>query len=113
NELVDLKSQPHIQIVSQNPLGQVSRIDQAVLHTTAAGRILPECRREDAGGTLAGGDLQNEVASEFIVSPAGDYELQLVALGKCAEISRQEGSTLARVRTLHIDNLYHLLRYVR
>ncbi len=50
DELVDLKSQAHIQIVRQNPFRHVPRINHAVVGAAAAGRILAKRRRKNNRG---------------------------------------------------------------
>src|SRR5271156_2521669 len=80
-------------------------------HVAASRGVLTEGRREyDGADSRTQIMVSGEPAGEFVILPAGDDELHLVARAKPLQILQVEGAALAGVWALHIHNLNYLRR---
>src|SRR6185369_15562709 len=114
DEFVNLETKADVQLVADDPVGQVAWREHAVGSIARAGGIFAECRREDHAASLGLKlVLASEVAGEFVIALAGDNALDFVVLGERVEVFEMEAVAFARIGALHIGNFVNGLRNVR
>src|SRR5208282_647921 len=82
------------------------RIEQAVRRVArAGGGLFKRGRKQNSVNALDQSVMEDEVAGEFVVRAVGEDKLKFVVRFERFQIIESEGVWLARMRTLHIDNL--------
>src|SRR5690348_13860897 len=96
DEFVNLETKADVQLIADDPVGQVAWREQAVGSIALAGGIFAECRREDHAASFGLKlVLASEVAGEFVIALAGDDELDFVVLRERAEVFEMEAVAFA------------------
>jgi len=108
---MQLQAKPHPQTVSQNPLRELPRIEQAVGCVPTPLRVFAEGRGKNRAGYRR--MLSHKIARKFIIAAAAEHKLQFIARGERLQIGEVEAVSFARIRTLHVHNLDHLRRHFR
>src|ERR1700722_17512843 len=106
NELMQLQAEPAGNVVGKHPLRQFLRVEQTVRTVASPGRVFAECgRKQDCGHTLRQIMPFGELPGKFVVRPAAQNELDFIVCGQCRQVLQAKRAALARVRTLHVDDL--------
>src|SRR5581483_3155618 len=95
DELVNLQTQPDVQAVCNNPLGQLLRIEEALRGVATAGRLLPKCgRKNHRHPTPFEAVHTQELAGEVVVFAAGEHEFDFIMGGERLKVFVAEGAIL-------------------
>ena len=77
---MDLQPEAHAQFILENPLRQLSRIDEAVGGIARAACLLAESgRKDDIAGLLPKLVADGELAREFVIGPRGNDKFEFIA----------------------------------
>lgn len=108
---MNLDAEAGVEIVGQHPLGEVARIEQAVLGAARAGGSLAKGGRENQSGGFGFETVAaNEIAGVLVILTRGENELQFVARREGGEILQAETQVLAAAWALDVHDLVDLAR---